>query len=402
MRISVGRDLRDGKPLWLQSPLRIRASSEITQKQPDVIIVGTGISGALMADALQRVGYSVLALDRRAIMSGSTPASTALLQSELDIPLIKLQKMLGKSDAARAWLRSAQSIKNLESRIEDLGISCELLPRETIYLPGNVLDTDGLKAECAARERLGLRSRFMRQNELLKFSGLKKAGALVTRGNAEVNPVKLVAGLWRHFLSKGGELVAHAEVTNVDQSTSHVRLRLADGRRVTARHAVFCTGYEITKAIRPKGYKVISTWVLATKPQPQRLWKSKSLIWESSDPYLYLRSTADGRIIAGGEDEEFSDEDARNALTPKKIKAIARKAKMLVPGADFEADFSWTGCFGESPHGLPAIAPVPGLSRCYTVMGFGGNGITFSMLAAELVSRHIQGIEDPDAGLFKL
>ncbi len=161
MRISVGRDLRDGKPLWLQSPLRIRASSEITQKQPDVIIVGTGISGALMADALQRVGYSVLALDRRAIMSGSTPASTALLQSELDIPLIKLQKMLGKSDAARAWLRSAQSIKNLESRIEDLGISCELLPRETIYLPGNVLDTDGLKAECAARERLGLRSRFM-------------------------------------------------------------------------------------------------------------------------------------------------------------------------------------------------------------------------------------------------
>ena len=37
-----------------------------------------------------------------------------------------------------------------------------------------------------------------------------------------------------------------------------------------------------------------------------------------------------------------------------------------------------------------------------TALGFGGNGITFSAIAAQLVARAILGIEDPDAGLFAL
>ncbi|MDP8997700.1 MAG: FAD-binding oxidoreductase [Pseudomonadota bacterium] len=402
MHITLKRDLRDGKPVWLHSPPRIQTSTFPSDHKADVVIVGTGVSGALMADALQRAGYSVLALDRRGIMSGSTPASTALLQSELDIPLIKLQKLLDKTHASRAWLRSAQSLRNLQSRIEDLNIACDLRSRDTIYLPGNILDTEGLRQEGRAREKLGLRSRFVDRQELRELSGLRKAGALVTAGNADVNPVKLVAGLWRHFVARGGKLISHTEVTDVDQSRNRVKLQLADGRRIIAQHAVFCTGYEITKKLRPKGYKVISTWVLATKPQAKHLWKGQSLIWEASDPYLYMRSTVDGRIIAGGEDEEFADEEIRNALMGKKIVAIARKAKALLPQADFSAEFSWTGCFGTSPHSLPAVGPIPGLPRCYSVLGFGGNGITFSMLAAELVSRHIQGIADPDAEIFKL
>jgi glycine/D-amino acid oxidase-like deaminating enzyme len=43
---------------------------------------------------------------------------------------------------------------------------------------------------------------------------------------------------------------------------------------------------------------------------------------------------------------------------------------------------------------------MKGFTRCYSVLGFGGNGITFSMLAAQLVSRHMQGLTDPDAELF--
>ena len=291
---------------------------------------------------------------------------------------------------------------SLRDRIEDLKIMCDFLPRSTLYLPGNVLNVDGLKQETAARRKLGLRSTFIAREELLAMSGFRKAGAISTEGNAEVNPAKLVAGIWRSFLDRGGQLMANVEITDVEQSKSQVRLHSAGGLSIDAKHVVFCTGYELMKFTQPKGYKIISTWVLATKPQPRHLWKGQSLIWEASDPYLYLRTTRDGRIIAGGEDETFSGEAKRDALLPEKIAAIARKAKKLLPLADFEADFSWTGCFGESPTVLPAVGPVHGLSRCYSVLGFGGNGITFSMLGAQLVSRHIQGIKDPDAGLFSL
>ena len=397
------RDLRTGLPLWLaKNPPPLKTVRSVAAVHADVIVVGTGISGALVADALMQAGYSVLALDRRKPMSGSTPASTTLLQFELDTPLIELSRRIGKSDAARAWWRSAQAVGALQQLIETLQISCGLGERSAIYLPGNVLGSNQLKREAAARQKLGLRSEFIGRHHLRDLTGVDKPGAILSQGNGEADPVRLVAGIWRHFLARGGRMAAKVEVTGVEQTRSRVRLETKDGHLITAKHAVFCTGYELMKFARPKGYKVKSTWALATHPQPGRIWPGKSLIWEAADPYLYMRTTEQGRVIVGGEDEPFADDELRDKLLPKKIAVIARKAKRIFPNIDFTADYAWTGSFGESPTGLPAIGPVRELPRCYAVLGFGGNGFTFSMLAAQLISRHIQGIKDPDAEIFKL
>lgn len=355
-----------------------------------------------MADALLSAGLSVVAIDRRPPMTGSSPASTALLQSELDVPFMALLQKVGRSVATRVWHRSAQAVQALSDRIDDLDLDCDLVPRYSLYLPGNLLNASGLKDEAAARREAGLRSRFLPREELRRFAGLKRSGAIRTAGNAEANPVKLTAGLWRNFIKQGGRMVTNADVTDLDHSRSAVRLEFADGRKLTARTVVFCTGYELMKFARPKGYKITSTWVIATKPQQRQLWPSRSLLWEAADPYLYIRSTPDGRIIAGGEDEPFSDDQRRDEMTPLKVQKIAAKAKRLIAGADVTADFAWAGSFGESATGLPAFGAIPGMPRCYAVLGFGGNGITFSMLAAQIVSRHILGIEDPDAELFAL
>jgi glycine/D-amino acid oxidase-like deaminating enzyme len=255
-----------------------------------------------------------------------------------------------------------------------LHIDCDFRARSTLYLPGNVLDNAGLKKESKARHKLGLRSNYLGRTSLLELSGLQKSVAIHTKGNAEANPVKLVAGLWHNFLRRGGQMRANTEIVALDQTRNVVRLETEEGQRVHAKHAVFCTGYELLKGVQPKGYKIISTWVLATKPQSRQLWKGQSLIWEAADPYLYLRTTADGRIIVGGEDEAFSDVIKRDAMIPKKILAIARKAKKLIPQADFEADYAWAGCFGESDLPLkfhPAAFRVsgscmPGWAGCAT------------------------------------
>ena len=402
MALTLKRDLRTGTPLWLENPPRLVIDKSLEGISTDIVVVGTGISGALIAEALQRAGYSVLAVDRRSPMNGSTPASTALLQSEIDTPLTELQRKIGKTDAARVWWRSAQAVGSLVDRIKDLRIRCDLRLRSTLYLPGNILNVENLKSEAEARRAIGFRSVFMGRKPLAEFSGIDQGGAILTEGNAEADPVKLVAGIWRHFLKNGGRMVGQTEITDVDQSKTIVRLTTEKGQNLYAKYAIFCSGYELMKFAKPKAYKVISTWVLATKPQPGHIWPSKSLIWQAADPYLYLRSTVDGRIIAGGEDAPFADEAARDKLIPAKVAAIARKAQRLFPHASFEADYSWAGCFGESPNGLPAIGPIRGLPRCYAVLGFGGNGITFSMLAAQIVSRHIQKIRDPDAELFAI
>lgn len=188
----------------------------------------------------------------------------------------------------------------------------------------------------------------------------------------------------------------------MDVGRTFVTLTTAAGHSVRAGHVVFATGYELVKLVKPKNYTVSSTWAMATAPQPDRLWPSRCLIWQAADPYLYLRTTADGRIIAGGEDEEFSNEEKRDALIPRKVAALQRKLGRMFPNVDTEPEFSWTGCFGSSDTGLPAIGEIPGVKRCFAILGYGGNGITFSMIAAQLIQRAIVGLPDPDADLFAL
>ena len=45
--------------------------------------------------------------------------------------------------------------------------------------------------------------------------------------------------------------------------------------------------------------------------------------------------------------------------------------------------------------GLPLIGPVPGAKGVYAAYGYGGNGITFSYLAAQLIGDLIAGASSP-------
>ena len=126
-----------------------------------------------------------------------------------------------------------------------------------------------------------------------------------------------------------------------------------------------------------------------------------TVIWEASDPYLYLRSTSDGRVIAGGEDEESSTRFRDPRALLQKTRRIVSAVETLLPELDLTPEYRWAGAFGESPTGLPVIDRVPGLPRCYNVTGFGGNGITHSVIAGEVIANAITGTPDTDQALFR-
>ena len=106
--VTHGRDLRTGTPVWLRRGLpRVPCAPLAESIAVDVAIVGAGVSGALVADALLQAGQSVAALDRRGPVRGSTAASTALLQFELDQPLSLLVRKIGREKAVRGYWRSA-------------------------------------------------------------------------------------------------------------------------------------------------------------------------------------------------------------------------------------------------------------------------------------------------------
>lgn len=366
----------------------------------EVVVVGGGITGALVADGLLRAGLKVALVDRRGWAQGSTAASTALLQFEIDRPLIHLARQIGRPAAVRAYTRSATAVDYLRGRITDLGLRCGLRSRHAVYLPGNVLDVRGLAAEAAARDAVGLRSELLDRSALRARTSIDRPAAIWSAGAAEVDPVALCRGLLRSAHARGARLFAPVEISEVAPGRRHVTLTTTAGHELRARHVVFATGYELTKLVRPRHQRVISSWVMATRSQPRRLWPTRCLIWESSDPYLYVRTTADGRVVVGGQDADFDDEARRDALIPRKTAALERKLGALLPELDPRAELAWAGCFGDSTTGLPAIGRIPGARNCHIVMGFGGNGITFAAVAAQYLQRSLTGLRDPDEDLF--
>jgi len=342
----------------------------------------------------------VICIDRRGPLKGSTPATTALVQFEIDQPLSTLSKVIGKTSAQQAWRRSRLAVTNLAGRIAELGINCSPSRTQSLYLAGTVLGPSELREEADARRQAGIKATYLTPAPLAERYGIDRDGAILSQDNIALDPRKLTAGLLLKTLERKARFYAPVEATAIKDSADEVVVATKDGPAITARHVVLATGYELVDIVPAAAHQVISTWAIATRPQPRKLWPGPAFIWEASDPYLYMRATADGRVICGGEDEDFVDETRRDELIADKSARIAEKLGRLFPHLDVRPDFAWTGSFGTTSTGLPYIGAIPRHPRIHAVMGYGGNGITFSQIASEIVSASIKGIADTDAELF--
>jgi glycine/D-amino acid oxidase-like deaminating enzyme len=365
----------------------------------EVLVIGAGISGALIAEALTDAGLEVLVVDRRGPLAGSTAATTALIQYELDMPIVKLARRIGQARAERLWRRSRLAVEALGDRMQRLRIGAEQVARDTLYLEGSELDRAGLLAEQAARRRAGLETDFLEARDVLRRFGIRRRAALHSSGGFCVEPRRLAAGFLNAALARGATICAPAEVTRVQPGRRMVRATTKDGPVIRCRHLVFASGYEMPTAAPTKGQCIRSTWVIATAPQRREPWEGSAMISEAAEPYLYLRTTPDRRIICGGEDEDFADEARRDAKLPEKTATLSRKLAALLPGVDARPAFAWCGSFGTSRNSTPTIGRLPRMPNCYAALGYGGNGITFAMMAAQMLRGLVTGGGDPDLDL---
>ena len=264
---TVKRDPRTGRPLWADSVGQ--SVPDIPLDRPaevDVAIVGAGISGAFMAHELAK-DFSVAVVDRRGPVLGSTTASTAMLQWELDLPLIALSEKIGAADAARVYRRSHAAVADLVRIVREEKIRCGLKTKRSLYLAGDEYGSRALRHEAEARSAMGLPSTYLDPSALREQFGLVRTGAILSEGSASADPDCLAARLLRRAVARGARVFAPVEVTGVLQGDDHVGLVTDAGVELRARHVVFCCGYEFPKGVPTHGARIISTWALAGRPR---------------------------------------------------------------------------------------------------------------------------------------
>ncbi|GMA14726.1 FAD-binding oxidoreductase [Deinococcus metallilatus] len=398
-------DLRSGTAFWpLKNGLMHTYPPLLADERADVLVIGAGITGALLADALTGAGLDVVVLDRRDAAFGSTSASTALLQYEIDTNLVDLTRMIGQHDAERAYQLCREAIDQIGALTRELPDDCGFARPGSLYYASNPEDARMLREEHAARTRAGLEVEFLGAEEVKERFGLTAPAALFSPAGAEVDPYRLAQHLLWRAQARGARIHDRTEVTHLDESASGYTAHTSRAARVQARYVIVAAGYEAERFAGRRLAQLKDTYALVTEPLAggQQPWPTGCLIWETARPYLYARTTSDGRILIGGEDDDHDNPARRERVLPDKQRRLEGRLEQLFPYLKTEVAFAWAGTFGETQDGLAFIGPKPGSPCLLFALGYGGNGITYSVQAARMLTEHILGRAVPDMRIFRL
>lgn len=203
-----------------------------------------------------------------------------------------------------------------------------------------------------------------------------------------------------HRRRSGLAVWSHTEVKECVKQEEQYKVVAVNGCRIQCKYVVIAAGFEAGAFLPEKVMDLTSTYAIISQPvDEQFLWHKHSLIWETKEPYLYIR-THGNRIIVGGEDENFKNPVLRDKLLRKKWLFWKKKIHKLFPEIPFVTDFAWCGTFSTTKDGLPYIGNWPGDKNMLYALGYGGNGITFSMIAAQIIRNKIKGISDNREKIF--
>lgn len=395
-------DLRSGAPYWLLKNGLLGDFPRLRHnEQCDVVILGGGVTGALAAHYLVEAGADVVLLDRRDIGAGSTAASTALLQYAADTDLIDLIDFVGEANAVQSYRLGRRAVDLLEEMVRSLDDDCGFERKQTLYLASRQSDLPKLRKEFEVRAAHGFEVEFLEPTQIQERYPFSAPGAILSANDAQIDAYRLTHGLIKRAAKLGLRVYDRSEVHKIKTTKTGMLLETENGFTITAKRTVFATGYESQKYLKQRVGSLHSTYAFISEPlEPLPIWPDRCLIWETARPYLYLRTTSDNRVIVGGGDTPYATDHRQASLLKRKTRHLASRFKKMFK-SDVEVDYTWAGTFGSTKDGLAYIGRSPEWPHAFFALGYGGNGITYSVIAAELIRDAYLGTHNPDAAIFR-
>ncbi|MEP7265432.1 MAG: FAD-binding oxidoreductase, partial [Bacteroidota bacterium] len=365
--------------------------------ETEIVVIGGGITGSLIAHQCINDGYQTVLIDRDEIAHGSTAASTSILQYEIDIPLFRLIDLIGEKGAVESYRACFDSIDKLKSVAEEINSESGFRKKDSLYFASRKKDLKWLKKEFETRKFYGFPVRWLQAEDIYNQYKLENTfGGILSEQGGSVDAFKLTHDILQFNKNKG--LLIY-DNTNVKVSTyynNYVELITEHGNTIKANKIIYCTGYESTELIKDDFVNLNSTYaIVGEQKESCDDVLENTLFWNTDEPYIYMRTTDDNRLLIGGGDEGFENATRRDSLLHKKAEELKEYLKKIFPSYDFRTDFIWAGTFGETKDGLPYIGAHPDFAHSYFVLGFGGNGISFSVIGMEMISALLKNKSHP-------
>ena len=212
----------------------------------------------------------------------------------------------------------------------------------------------------------------------------------------------LTHALFNNFQEAGHKVYNNTPVHHIEHTKQGVTLNAGNNFTVKAKKLVIASGYESLQYVPKKIADINSTYAMVSEPiADEFFWHKNSLIWETATPYMYFRVVSENRILIGGRDDPFHHPHIARSVINRKTEMLRKAFLKKMPDIPLVPDFKWAGAFASTKDGLPYIGGIPERPNTYFALGFGGNGITFSVIAAQIIHDLIMGKKNDNASIFR-
>lgn len=341
-------------------------------RKTDVLIIGGGIAGLLLAYELQKAGVEYMLVEASEICSGITKNTTAKITSQHGLCYTKLAKRLG--DGAGLYLRANQEaleeFRNIARRVP-----CDFQEKDAFVY--TLSSPEKIRQEAENLRKLGFPAKIVQELPL----PLPIQSALCFSKQAQFHPLKFAAGI-----APGLHIYTH---TKALEFLNDGHLIQTNRGRISAKKVVVATHFPMNNKHGGYFLKLYQdrSYVLALENAPDM---EGMYIDESPQGYSF-RNIGNLLLLGGGGHRTGKSGDGWRDL-----EAFARKE---FPGAAVQARWAAQDCM--SLDGAPYIGPYSRHTPDFFVAtGFNKWGMTSSMAAALLLADLVQGKENPYAPVF--
>lgn len=370
---------RDGTlvSLWQDSMNPYRSKNRIDHDAIyDIAIVGGGITGISTGLLLQNAGKKCILLEAANLGFGTTGGTTAHLNTLLDTPYTTIIKNFGKENARLVKQAVGEAIGLIKKNISDYGIDCAFRETDAYLFSQNEEQQQELQEIYEACTELGLD---------IEFAGsipvaIPFGKAVRIKHQAKFHPLQYIYALARAFEEAGGTIVQHCRVTDVKQN-EWVEIQTEAGS-LKSSQLIYATHI-------PPGINLLNlrcapyrSYAIAVELENDNY--PEGLVYDMYDPYHYYRSQqVNGKtwLIAGGEDHKTGHDENTESHFLKLESHLQRYFSVK------EISYKWSSQYFEPVDGLPYIGHLPGHpENIFVATGYGGNGMTYSSVAALLLT----------------
>ena len=178
------KDVRSGYPFWsVNAGLPIAFPPLTADVRTEILILGAGITGTLIAQELTDAGHQVLIIDGRDVAWGSTSASTALLQYEIDTPMTELARQYDEATAVLAYHSCLEALDLLEARAADIP-EAAFRRAGSLYIASHRRAVDAMQQELKLRKQHDFEVQWLDSEDLQDRYGLENSPAAILSARA--------------------------------------------------------------------------------------------------------------------------------------------------------------------------------------------------------------------------